>query len=49
MTAKVVRLDDRRLDGQRRDNQTIAVYEQPLTDWSEPADSGGADKQRNSR
>ena len=36
--AKVVRLDDRRPEGQRRDDQTIAVYEQPLTDWSKSAD-----------
>ena len=36
--AKVVRLDDRRPEQDRRDNQTIAVYEQPLTDWSKPTD-----------
>lgn len=53
MAAKVVHLNDRRPDQRSRDDQTIDVFQQPLTDWNEsPTDAGGltnADKQSNNR
>lgn len=47
MTAKVVRLDDRRDPQQRRDNKVIEVFETPLTDWSKPTSNDS--KRRNSK